>query len=98
MPNSTRTQQSARVETGVNWRILEKTNNMTPRKLPNWQKRKNTDTITNLVPMTTRETNANTDIDYGRVSKSAEPAISAPCDSSTLRTIPRIRELSLMHL
>ena len=54
---------------------------------------RNTDIITNPAPLTTKETDMKTDIGYGDVSKSAEPANSAPRDSSTLRTIPRIRDL-----
>ena len=67
-------------------------------KISNRQKRKNTDTIANPAPMTTRETNAKTDIGYGGVSKSAEPANSAPRNSSTLPTNTTHEETSLMHL
>ena len=80
------------MEAGVNWRIREKTKQNT-HKITSRQKRKNTDTKTNPTPMTTEKTNAKTDIGYGDVSKSSEPANSAPRDSSTLRTTPRMREL-----
>ena len=62
-------------------------------QITNRQKRINTDIITNPAPLTTEETNAKTQIGYGDVSKSAEPTNSALRDSSTLRRIPRMREL-----
>ena len=80
------------MEAGVNWRIREKTKQNT-HKITNRQKRKDTDTITNPTPLTTKETNAKADIGSGNVSKSAGPVNSAPRDSSALCTIPRTREL-----
>ena len=73
--------------------VKQNTNNRTPTKYLIDRSTKNTDTTTNPAPLTAEETNAKTEVGYGDVSKSVEPANSAPRDSSTLRTIPRTREL-----
>ena len=90
MPNRTRTQQPARVETGVNWSICEITEH--PENTKSTKTRKH-GYHNEPSPDDCKRNELKPDIGNGGVSKSAEAANSAPRDSSTLRTIPRIREL-----
>ena len=80
------------MEAGVNWRVREKTEKQNTHNISNRQNRKNPNYHIELSPVA-YETNAKTDTGYGDVSKSTEPAKPAPRDSSTLRTIPRMRVL-----